>query len=90
MLFAYTTTAHAETIEIPVASQASDLQAMTKPRTGSSTESVAKEFGDPVAKGQPVGDPPITRWEYQDYYVFFEYDHVIHAVLKHRPINLDN
>ena len=29
-----------------------------------------------------VGQPPITRWDFADYSVFFEYQHVIHAVPK--------
>jgi hypothetical protein len=44
--------------------------------------SVEARFGTPEAKVTPVGDPPITRWEYKDFVVFFEYDRVIHAVVK--------
>ena len=29
-----------------------------------------------------VGEPPITRWEYRNMIVYFEYDRVIHAVMK--------
>ena len=29
-----------------------------------------------------VGEPPISRWVYADFVVFFEYDRVIHAVIK--------
>ena len=45
-------------------------------------ESVEAKFGAPDAKVAPVGDPPISRWEYADFVVFFEYDRVIHAVTK--------
>jgi hypothetical protein len=27
-----------------------------------------------------VGHPPITRWDYPAYSVFFEHDHVLHTV----------
>jgi len=35
-----------------------------------------------VSKKAAVGDPPISRWEYADFTVYFEYDRVVHAVLK--------
>ncbi len=79
---------HAEVIQVPIASQASDLQSVARPERGSSKEAVIAEFGNAIAVGPAVGDPPISRWEYQDFYVYFEYQHVIHTVLKHRPINL--
>ena len=43
---------------------------------------VRVRFGDPEASHAPVGDPPITRWEYSGFIVYFEYDKVIHAVRK--------
>ncbi len=79
----------AEVIEIPVASQASDMQALPRPQRGVTKTSVRNEFGEPLGSTPAVGDPPISRWEYQDYYVYFEYEHVIHTVLKHRPVNLE-
>jgi hypothetical protein len=45
-------------------------------------DSVESTFGAPEAKVAPVGDPPITRWEYKDFVVFFEYDRVIHTVIR--------
>ena len=38
------------------------------------------------AEAAPVGGeapthPPITRWSYADYTVYFENDHVVHSVL---------
>jgi hypothetical protein len=44
--------------------------------------SVESKFGAPAAVKAPVGDPPITRWEYSGFIVYFEYDKVIHAVRK--------
>jgi hypothetical protein len=45
-------------------------------------DSVETNFGAPNAKEAAIGDPPISRWEYNDFVVFFEYDRVIHAVAK--------
>lgn len=53
-----------------------------RPSRGMTAASVESRFGAPVAKDAAVGDPPISRWEYQDFVVFFEYDRVIHAVVK--------
>jgi len=53
-----------------------------RPRRGMSMETVQSRFGDPVAKNAAVGDPPITRWEYPEFVVYFEYSRVIHAVRK--------
>ncbi|MGI9249238.1 MAG: hypothetical protein ACR2QI_09505 [Woeseiaceae bacterium] len=53
-----------------------------RPTRGMTQNSVQSKFGSPINVKAPIGDPPITRWEYQDFVVFFEYDHVIHAVAK--------
>ena len=57
--------------------------AAQRPARGITMDKVAAKWGTPVAKNAAVGKPPITRWEYGDFVVFFEYDHVIHAVAKH-------
>ena len=54
----------------------------TLPDRGTSMAQVQANFGVPASKSGPVGDPPITRWEYADFTVFFEYSHVIHSVQK--------
>lgn len=53
-----------------------------RPTRGMSQASVEAEYGAPASVKAPVGDPPITRWEYADFIVYFEYDKVIHAVRK--------
>jgi hypothetical protein len=50
------------------------------PKRGSTIADVEKRFGAPVEKHPTVGKPPITRWDYQGFSVFFEHDRVIHAV----------
>ena len=56
-----------------------------RPSRGMTAESVESKWGAPDAKVAPVGDPPISRWEYASFVVFFEYDRVIHAVVKRSP-----
>lgn len=51
------------------------------PTRGMDKENVRNIFGEPNREHAPVGDPPITRWDYADYSVFFEYDKVLHSVI---------
>jgi hypothetical protein len=41
---------------------------------------VQAKFGAPVTKHDAVGLPPITRWDYPGFSVFFEHDRVIDSV----------
>jgi len=51
-----------------------------RPGRGSTMNSVEQRFGAPNSKHAAVGQPPITRWDYAGFSVFFEHDRVIHAV----------
>lgn len=52
------------------------------PARGSTMESVKAKFGAPTEEVPAVGQPPISRWEYPGYVVFFENDRVLHTVVK--------
>jgi hypothetical protein len=54
-----------------------------RPGRGLSMETVVATWGHPKSKRSPVGDPPITTWEYPGFVVYFEYERVIHAVPRH-------
>jgi len=60
--------------------QPADVISVTLPGKGMTKDSVEERFGSPADKGEAVGEPPITRWQYGSFTVYFEYDHVIHAV----------
>jgi hypothetical protein len=51
------------------------------PSRGMTMSQVAGKFGEPVTKVPAVGKPPISRWEYPGFVVYFEHDHVIHSVV---------
>src|ERR1700722_19956249 len=51
------------------------------PSRGMSMSQVANKFGEPVTKVPAIGKPPISRWEYPGFVVYFEHDHVIHSVV---------
>jgi hypothetical protein len=60
------------------------------PSKGMDKSQVTRAFGQPAQRHAPVGggsrqQPPITRWDYDGYTVFFEYDHVVDAVRQDRP-----
>ena len=57
------------------------VQKMDLPVNGQSKTDVQTRFGAPRQKHAAVGDPPITRWEYDMYSVYFEYDLVLFSVL---------
>ena len=54
-----------------------------RPNRGQSMEKVQSTWGEPQLKQSAVGDPPISRWQYPEFIVYFEYQRVIHAVQKH-------
>lgn len=54
---------------------------MELPVNGMKQSEVRDRFGTPVKTDAPVGDPPITRWDYNGYSVYFEYDLVLFTVL---------
>ena len=53
-----------------------------RPTRGMSMQSVESQFGRPSERRAAVGEPPISRWEYPGFTVFFEHEHVIHAVAR--------
>lgn len=69
-----------------------DMDAQTqsqRPRAGMSMTAVESTYGQPAERHAAVGgavaeQPPITRWDYPSFSVYFERDRVIHAVARHR------
>ncbi len=79
LIFVFGGMANADTLNMDGAGSAfSDGRQMR----GMTAARVESEYGSPVAVTPAVGDPPIMRWEYQNFVVYFEYDRVIHAVAK--------
>ena len=52
-----------------------------RPNRGSSMATVQGRFGEPPNRHATVGEPPITRWDYPQFSVYFEHDRVLHSVL---------
>lgn len=51
------------------------------PERGEVMNKVEARFGPPLHRVGPVGDPPITRWVYEGFTVYFEHSHVITTVV---------
>ena len=51
-----------------------------RPGRGMTMEAVEQKFGAPATRHNAVGNPPITRWDYPGFSVFFENNLVIHSV----------
>jgi hypothetical protein len=51
-----------------------------RPVPGNTMTAVEARFGAPASRSGPIGKPPISRWDYADFIVYFEYDHVVHSV----------
>jgi hypothetical protein len=68
---------HADTLLIKRTEQTGSM-----PRRGASMAQIETQFGAPAKKHAAIGRPPITRWDYPGFSVYFEYKHVIDSVVK--------
>jgi hypothetical protein len=73
---------HADELQLTPPSGSS----VNHPARGMSMEKVEATFGAPTSRVAPVGganshQPPITRWEYPGFVVFFENNVVVHSVI---------
>ncbi len=76
-------TASADTLTLPPpenAATSGTVVSVTLPGRGMSMDQVEAKFGPPRERMPSVGEPPITRWVYDDFTVYFEYEYVINAV----------
>jgi hypothetical protein len=83
-LLMLTVIAQADVLKIPVGSQP-NASGQPLPPKGMLMQRVRAGWGEPEVALDPVGQPPITRWDYADFSVYFEYEHVVHTVARHRP-----
>ena len=58
---------------------AENAQAIKVPGRWLTKDEVESLFGAPSNKSNPVGNPPISFWEYPKFYVYFEGDRVLDA-----------
>ena len=56
--------------------------ASSRPKSDMTMTAVESKYGAPTRKHATVGQPPITRWDYTGFSVYFENHRVIHAVVQ--------
>jgi hypothetical protein len=78
-LFAVMTVADADTLLLDGV-QVAEATRTERPARGISKAQVEQRYGQPSRMVAAIGEPPISRWEYPGFVVYFEFDHVIHAV----------
>ncbi len=82
LLVAGTAFAQSDTLQMGGADNSARFEQAGKPSRGMTEDQVRAEFGSPQSMEAAVGEPPISRWIYAGFVVFFEYDRVIHTVTK--------
>lgn len=79
--------ANADTLLIDVISQSpvNSNEGLPRPERGQNMGQVRAQFGSPIDERPSVGEPPISRWIYGKFTVYFEYQHVIKSVVHRKP-----
>ena len=62
--------------------RADEISAVQRPPRGMTMADVETYYGSPERRHAPVGDPPITRWDYPRLSVYFDGDRVVHSVVR--------
>ena len=83
----------ADVLKLPAPATATASAAL--PIRGESQRAVLSRYGEPAKRHAAVGggsaaQPPITRWDYAGFSVFFENSHVVDAVVPGAPAPLFN
>lgn len=81
LIFGLSANLSAEEINLPSAETEASEFSIKLPGRGMSMEMVQNRFGDASEKFSAVGEPPITKWIYKNFTVYFESEFVIHAVV---------
>ncbi|MBL1319474.1 MAG: hypothetical protein COA63_000240 [Methylophaga sp.] len=71
----------AQILTVPSYAVSNSSEGILRPTRGMSKSAVEQKFGTPDQKSAAIGDPPISKWTYSDFIVYFEYNHVIHSVI---------
>ncbi len=76
--------ARADEVALPAgaATETPAAAPVATPARGVSMSKVENQYGQPTERHAAIGNPPITRWDYPGFSVFFEREHVIHSVVR--------
>ncbi len=73
------TSLYADVLPMPLSNNVD--QSADTPKLGIDMQKVEAQYGEPIQRMDAVGEPPITRWIYPTFTVFFEHDKVLHSVI---------
>ena len=76
-LFAGTATA-----DVLILDEVRQASRMDLPGNGQTMAEVEAKQGSPQKRHPAVGDPPISRWDYERFSIYFEHDRVLSTVLR--------
>jgi hypothetical protein len=68
-------------IDIIKKEPANSPSGLVRPTNGQSMEQVKSQHDEPSKAYPTIGEPPITRWNYEKFAVYFEHNLVIHSVV---------
>jgi len=68
--------------DVLILDEVRQVERMDVPANGQNKADVEARYGTPNVRHDAVGEPPITRWDYESYSVYFEYDLVLFTVLQ--------
>ena len=75
----FSVNSYAEKIAVPIGQQQDS--SVQVPGQSWTQEKVEQNFGAPLSRRGPVGEPAIYVWNYGEFSVYFENDRVIHSVV---------
>ncbi|MEO1890007.1 MAG: hypothetical protein ABGX33_08825 [Cycloclasticus sp.] len=80
-LSAFVTSADVLLIDVINREPTNSVTGLLRPSNGQSMDQVTSSFGEPAKTYPTIGEPPITRWNYSKFSVYFEHNLVIHSVV---------
>ncbi len=83
LLFVMALPTQADVLSIaePTYKTPNSAEGVLRPSRGMTMAQVEAKFGAAAEKRAAIGEPPITRWRYPQFDVFFEHNLVIHSVV---------
>jgi len=66
---------------------ANSQSGLLRPSRGMKMAQVKEKFGSAIKEYPAVGIPPITRWNYEGFSVYFESNTVLHSVINKPAIS---
>jgi hypothetical protein len=67
--------------DVLIIDEVRQVERMDLPKNGHTMAEIESAYGAPRQRHDAVGEPPITRWDYDTYSVYFEHNLVLYSVL---------